>query len=394
MTDDISLKLMFLRFLRSSPILACGFIIIVALALLVSVGTAAEGSFKPAIRASVYIILLLFLTALYLKNFRDVEIFSLKNGHVVRLRVRHLAAAGLVATSLASMTWLMLTSLRYFQERELFCGKIDQDQEVETEQERSLATDVFGFAFGIEPWPSHCATRETRITVVAQPQYEFARDGKISSATTKGSEITLNLPFSHRRSSCDGTTRGKFEACLPEGFNAKSAEILSVKSRNKADEPKDGHKISSDEEINCIKIPWSATSGGRTGIGECRYHGSISFVVALSGEAGDEAKNNFDDAAKTATVRGNPNKIFISFADIVLPKGANNLSTKALTEWDVIVNVGQWEKRWFREVKLWEDTAGTRSNVSSCLNVEPTDDPAGYWITIDCNRSVMNAGGN
>lgn len=121
-------------------------------------------------------------------------------------------------------------------------------------------------------------------------------------------EVSRNAPvsdtvhFSHRRSSCSNTSDEVFLACLPEGATVDSAVIRNGGGRNwgiydKQGQPqqpgpgegftdftnvdKDGNAVQ--EPPNCKAIRWKATSGGRTGIGECRYHGTIAFDVELAG---------------------------------------------------------------------------------------------------------------
>lgn len=151
---------------------------------------------------------------------------------------------------------------------------------------------------GIERDETSCIAVMYRLTCEVRPILAFEEE--------ESQPITVTLLFSGRRTSCRGRSTGAFEACMPEGATIEKDEIRAFSSRNgnirhykeeggfiaeasqdverwfcSTGQDENGNKkyieirkkMLGDGKLQlCVMIPWRSASGGRTGIGECRYH--------------------------------------------------------------------------------------------------------------------------
>lgn len=89
-------------------------------------------------------------------------------------------------------------------------------------------------------------------------------------------------PFEHYRSSCRGRSSNTTTACIKEGFVATSGVVQGLWIKN--DNGSTSTPVVSAGNSHCYTVNWNAASGGRTAIGECRYHGHIRFTLVVSGK--------------------------------------------------------------------------------------------------------------
>jgi hypothetical protein len=370
--SDLGLIELFAKSAKGNPLLFSIGGAALLLGIAVTVGMAVDGSLTQALRLGIYLILLFtFFAFIKLSSARWAQILA--NG-----------AAAL--TAIAATIWLAFSSTSFFLNHNFFCGPVDDQNIVEPELTTgewllSVATGIEKTAMVSNDPKELCATAEVTVVVEAIPQYT------VNTGTDQ--PIAARLPFSHRRSSCSGTSEGVFEACLPEGAILTEHVVTLVNERKGSFEDR-GASVADDKKSRCVEVAWKAASGGRTGIGECRYHGLISFDVDLKGTLTVTTKEPIsgEPVQNSKTVRGKANGMFVSFDNARSRTDDTVDQYQRLENWGFSVVASEWERQWFRPSQVWSDEAGSSRHSSSCLDVVPQNDPPGYWIGIDCDRPL------
>lgn len=392
--SEPSIGIILLNTAKKFPTITICIIAATILAIFITAGIAADGSLEPAFRGGVYLALLIILSSIQFGSIGNLVILSIKEKNEEaaakidrtrkQFKLGHLASALFVLTAFSAATWLTFTTTRYALNHNYFCDSAGDNPRDEKEPVSALRI-AFSFLTGVEGVEQSpqeggmpCAFSELRLEVVASPIYQRTDIGP-------DQQVSARLPFSHRRSSCSNSSSGSFEACLPAGASITSAEVVDLSSRNRADF---AQLVPGYEAQQCANVSWRATSGGRTGIGECRYHGLISFAVELNGAVkGEQSVDRLVGAPTTEgqTIRGEANSVFISFADVIPATNEDGGALAPVEEWSYFITGAEWEKRWFRHSRLWMDSLSKQRYTSRCLDATPQDEPPGYWISVKCS---------
>lgn len=128
------------------------------------------------------------------------------------------------------------------------------------------------FNFICVSWMSHDCKSSSEVTIdgYLQPTYSVIQND------------TKSVPFEHYRSSCEDRSYGSHRVCLPDGFHVTGANTEGFWAKNNNGTL--GTPVTDPQNPGCAVVEWSAASGGRTGLGECRYHGHIKFTMNVHGE--------------------------------------------------------------------------------------------------------------
>lgn len=222
-----------------------------------------------------------------------------------------------------------------------------------------------------------CAERMITLHFQLQP------NGTLPKATNE--QITLTAPFTYRRSSCSGRTNGMFESCMPEGAKVTEVHIESFSSQNGAFRPFDQGdadqgkpaKIMPEQSVmpvwrtadgrpHCIQIPWTTASGGRTGIGECRFHGTIKFNAKLTGTITTSGAEPIKGARHEETM--------IRYGDVHglrIPYAGSNPEGFVATDWKIVLRATEYRRAYGHDFITWRDEVDDQNLKSRCFEVRP-----------------------
>ena len=92
--------------------------------------------------------------------------------------------------------------------------------------------------------------------------------------------VNDTVGLDYKRSSCSNSTRKKDQHCIKPSAMITGWNPTIVFQRNGGI---DSIRVPQ-HRPNCIDVEWHATSGGRTGVGECRYHGRLEYKIDIYGE--------------------------------------------------------------------------------------------------------------
>lgn len=173
-----------------------------------------------------------------------------------------------------------------------------------------------------------------------------------------------SVPFEHYRSSCEDRSYGSARACVADGYIARSASVEGFWAKNNNGTVSEPYVDPSNQA--CMLVNWSAASGGRTGIGECRYHGHIKFNLVVNGDRIREVqgKNSFS--------------LEVPFQDSYLvPINPTILDGTVESKYDFRLQVSSVFS-WLDKFLFWvsgqeyceDDLLTTDSPVSDCLTAE------------------------
>lgn len=191
-----------------------------------------------------------------------------------------------------------------------------------------------------------------------KPLYEIS--GNISPIYNVKSITSASESLDHRRSSCRGRSTGVLKTCLPVGYKAKSAIVQGLKVKNNNGGTSVPKLDSQDDR--CFSVDWNAASGGRTGIGECRYHGNIKFSLEVSGEKIEEKKGKKEIFNKSVDS--------FNFEEFFYPSELPQNTVEA--KWSYTVTVKR-NFQWFGFVKGWSETASSDKRITKCLKTSITN---------------------
>lgn len=377
--------------LKSRPLWALGVLFVFSSALFLTAGLIMDGAWGPFIYGTAYLILISVFAALAFN--RDKPAFEGWRGHAYRW-ISRLSPVLLAITGIFFLTWLSFNAHRYFSEYDYYCEG-GEDTESSSKAEEGTGTGKvektwFAGLTGIERAESTCNAERYVLTWTARPMLTIAKG--------ENQPISLTLPFSHRRSSCSGRSKGEFSACLPSGGEITKAEIRNLSVRNggidydKVADTNDDKFSRDNSDANiwnktngskqCFIVPWNSASGGRTGIGECRYHGLISFDVVLSGTI--NVPETSEELAPGDPVPKHYQGIMVGdFIPLEVTPEVNDV-TSSYENGAYMVDLELRKKRHMRELVIWRDQASKDKNESTCISLSYNETPPGLNVRNKC----------
>lgn len=396
------------------PVWTLGVFLVLLLAMFMAAGLLMEGALEPFWYGAIYLLLMCGFTAIIFNSHKMGR--QTEAGRVFRFGAMYMAPVLLLVTGTLFLAWFFMTTHRYFAEYDQICdaesaagaeaakadaakadaakadaAKADTGAGKGGQSEKGINWKVwFARLTGIKRIETDCAATIYELTWTAERKVE-------------GKEVSVVLPFSHRRSSCSGKSEGVFSACVPSGYNIEpgSIEIRNISQRN-GGVVANGGIIRSDRDMTdeilkdifgdkpeqCVNINWEAASGGRTGIGECRYHGYINFEVALVGiekSSKDESKGE-SRSEDTVSGRGVMGRHFIPIPSPIFETGAErDAFYQSYKDGGYNVELQVLKKRHMRRNVLWRDYAAKGAENSTCISLAYLENPHGFFVTNKCS---------